>query len=633
MTSAYINGDSGLAGSTRYYLDAGTVATVLGVPAARVALDGTRPLLVRALGLYLAGRGGSRVCTVAANASGTLIHSSSFAVASAGSAGYQGARALSGNGALVRNTSPSGTSITIAFTTNGAIYFGWNNDSGNVVNHSNPAAGDFPNTTLAGTWDYEQVPTAASSVLALQLGITSAKVTWAASSDGGGYAGLTGYTVQASTSADFTTGVVSLDVGNVTEAIFTTLTPGEFYYFRVLPSNAVTVAAGTYGPASNVSTVQMVASTGNLDGWEAFGALPAGSQAVTPEGLRRGTVSALPGTPSAILKENTVTAGPVTLATNTYGAKRLVTGLTVGKVYRLEMSAAYIGTAIDGNTPTIYQSGVVGLDWGDPIEITAVNTPYELPMLEFEATDTEHEIAFRLAEAVTRPAAGELERLAVWDIRLAEIPSFSPYRLQSIVYESSLLNHFDLANNSVGARWWVDAYNVTQFAATLGTESAAAIFTDRRADGKREYVDITTSFDTRNIVNDLAITQHGAVLDETGWLADDESLSFKDLTSIATNSIRQASMDMSLYSEGDYDGSMETRVAEIFSASADPQFTVVRLRWNAQEDPDLAARLDVYTPVDVEFRGNTYPCRIVNIQHIITPKRWIMVLELDRREG
>lgn len=626
MTSSYINGLSGAAGTFAYYLAAGTISTRLDVGAGRLALDGTRPMRIIALAPWIGGYSGPRVASVFVG----NISSGTFSVPSGG-ASSRSSQFLAGSGYLVRNTGPSGTSLSCGYNINGSSYFGWNSQAGNSVSHS-AGGGSFASRVLAGSYIYELVPTAARTVTASQIGITSARVEWVAPSDDGGYAGLTGYRIQAALDDAFTIGVISLDVGTVSTANMTGLQAGANYRFRVLSRNGTTIAAGTYGPASNTATLTMIAETGNIDSWQIFGTAPAGVEATTAEGIRRATVSAIAGTPSALLKESNVTAAPVTLDAYTYGAKREIAGLTIGKVYRLTANAAFIGSAINAETPAVYALGIHDLDvWAAPGELVTPNLPIGLPTLEFTATATTHAIAFVLAEAVTKTTATDLERFAIWDIALAEVPSFSPYRLQSIVYESNLANHFDLANNSVGARWWVDVENITQFAATLGTEGALATFTDERGAGLLEYTDIQTSLDTRNVVNDLTIDQHGAQVGDSGWIANDQSLNYTDLTSIATNSIRQGNLDMSLYDEGSYEGSLADRVAEIFHDYANPVFTITGISWNAQEDPEAAARLDVYSPIDIVFRGETYPLRIVNMKHKISPNRWMIDLELDRR--
>src|SRR5690606_3458868 len=126
-----------------------------------------------------------------------------------------------------------------------------------------------------------------------------------------------------------------------------------------------------------------------------------------------------------------------------------------GKTYRVTATGAYYGAEV-ADLPHVYQLGVIDVGWGAPVALAIPNQPYTLPMYEFIATDTSHQIAFRLAGDGSAPAGyqGSFERFAIWNLALSEVPSPSPYRVQDTVYESSLVNHFDLASNSVGGRWW-----------------------------------------------------------------------------------------------------------------------------------------------------------------------------------
>jgi hypothetical protein len=124
--------------------------------------------------------------------------------------------------------------------------------------------------------------------------------------------------------------------------------------------------------------------------------------------------------------------------------------------------------------------------------------------------------------------------------------------LQDVVYESSLANHFDLASNSVGGSWWVDEYNVTQFAASLPeTDPLVARFSDVHEDipiaGAAPhvcYTDIQVGYDTTNVVNDLTVVNHGR--DAVTGDAADVTYGVQDITSSANWGPRQATIDTSL---------------------------------------------------------------------------------------
>jgi len=66
------------------------------------------------------------------------------------------------------------------------------------------------------------------------------------------------------------------------------------------------------------------------------------------------------------------------------------------------------------------------------------------------------------------------------------------------------------------------------------------------------------------------------------------------------------------------------RLKEGLAWHSSPQVVVSRVRWNAQENPALAATLDVQDRVRIEFRGTTQDSRIVGIKHDMLGDRWVM---------
>lgn len=627
MTDSNINGMAGSSEPLSFILDDTSLYSLLHLPgSAQQVHDGTRPILITAVAPFMAGRGANRVASVWVEGANGRVSSEHFGLGANSRAVYQGMIGLRGNGYLVPDIG-IGT-LRVGFYANGGFYVGRNPMAGNNV-WNEKTGGTFLGSSLAGDWRYIMSPSAPLFTSASQAGLTSAKVTWSAPAGDGG-SPLQGYKVEWAKDAAFTNGYGSMFTGVTNQVTISNLPPGV-YYFRVSAINVVNSVSLTLSPYSNTATTTVIAETGNLDNWQAFGALPPNAQPLTAQGLRRAVLTSVPGAPSAILRENNVVGGPAYLSPDNYGGKRTVTGLTPGATYRLSASCGFIG-ALDAESPNVYQLGVMDIGWASPVEITKANSPFTMPILEFVATATSHEIAFRLAETAGRASPADLERFALWGVSLSRMPSGSPFRLQNIVYQSSLINHFDLACNSIGARWWVDSAGVTQFSADLGDEGSLAVFTDVRASGKLEYIDVRTSYDTRNVVNDLTVNQHGAYEDEDGWKANDYSDNFKDITAIATWGARAGSMDTSLYDEGAYAGSVQSRAVDIVTDSSTPEITLTQIRWNAQEDPILAAQLDIYSRVDVEFRGVAQPSRIVNIRHDIKPERWIMTLELARRE-
>lgn len=205
-------------------------------PSGRAALDGSEPVRTSRVKAYASGRGASRSCQLKVDGQAT----SSFTISSAGSANDTGWRTL------VRLLE-GGESLTLQIDCDGSFYFarggsGSSEDSYGYV---------WSDGRIYFAIEYAIAPTAAQSV-AVTPGVGEADVTWAAPSDDGG-SSITGYRVQASLSPSFTS-PINEDVGAVTSATVTGLTPGQTYYFRVLAQNAVTDLAGTYAVASSTAS-------------------------------------------------------------------------------------------------------------------------------------------------------------------------------------------------------------------------------------------------------------------------------------------------------------------------------------------------------------------------------------------
>lgn len=230
------------------------------------------------------------------------------------------------------------------------------------------------------------------------------------------------------------------------------------------------------------------------------------------------------------------------------------------------------------------------------------------------------------------PAGGEtfperVERLAGSATAPVELPpaTAGPYLLAPTLLDAPLVEHFDLVTDSVGAYWWVDRFGVTQFRLALDPAAPVAAFSDVRAPGNLEYSGIQKVYDTRSVVNDLALTNQGIEIDPETFEASaiDTTTTYVDLTARATWGPRLGSIDTNLV-----DGDVAARAAEILSVSKDPVIQFVGLVWNGQDHLATAAQLDVYSPVIVSRSGVDQNSRIIGIKHTITPTRWILDLAL-----
>lgn len=631
MTRIYFNGAAGPGNNLSWV--GGNVWSHVDLPVAREAMNLTRPILIRGVYLYAGGRYGT-VSTrfwAANEDGGEYVASGLFNL------GQQyPANTLIGAG-VTKLIGAYGQRIRVGCDASGLTTYGRHaNGAFNVYSGNNVQwGGNF----LAGELDYHEVPLNPRDTDAAQLAPGQAICTWLAPADDGGTP-VTGYIVQRTTALPWGSAPIQqvAAVAGARSFRFDGLTPGT-HFFRVCCQNEVTAWAGTNSHWSNTKQLQITTNaTGDLDGWTRWGAMPAGLVENTTAGLRRTVIDGiLPlGTwdpKSVVIKENFVTGASATLNPNEHGAWRTVDGLTPGRVYRYTANAVWMGEVVQAQYANTYQIGVDGIGWAPAVELSAAKVGYSMGTYEFVATATSHKIGYRLAESVTRTGAGtDMEAFAIFDVQLVEMPtSISPFRLQNVAYESSLVNHFDLACNSVGGYWWVDRGGVTQFAASLGEDAVVGVFSDVRGDGTLEYVDIGMSFDTRAIVNDLDVTNMGAVLGEDGWQSENVTQNYQNATSIATWGPRRSDIDISLYDQGPFAGSVETRAADMLDDDLELGKQPVWIRWNAQEAPALAASLEIYARVDIIFRGTTYQCRVVNLTHELTPTRWIVRMELIRK--
>lgn len=426
--------------------------------------------------------------------------------------------------------------------------------------------------------------------------------------------GLTGYRLQIATDSGFTTNVQNIDLGNVLTHTVTGLAGGRIYYARVaaLTSGGV----NTYSASRNH---MLVLSAGDLDGWTRVGTKPANISYYTTEGIRRGTA----GTAQALWLESLAT-GAVTLNADTFGIQKTVTGLVVGKSYRFEASATLgSGTVLADS----YRITVVSETSASPVTVTTAGV--SLGTVEFVADATSAVIRIMLAESVVVGAATDgVERVAFTGMKLSELSTDYPQRLRGTVYESNLANHFDLACNSVGASWYVAKDGVTRFRLPGAQLPVSAIFTDEPMPGAVSYVDIVAGFDTRSTVNRIEAVNYG--VDSTGEVEENDELIVEDTASQGTYGIYRSTLAVNLYDVAPYDASFSDRLTDLLEKHSTPTPQVSQLRWNAQENLDLAAALEVGDRLQVRYRGVDYTAQIVSITHDIQPTRWMVTLNLTK---
>lgn len=130
-------------------------------------------------------------------------------------------------------------------------------------------------------------------------------------------------------------------------------------------------------------------------------------------------------------------------------AERVVTGLVPGNLYRL--SVDFLGTAGRWGIDDLGYVEHYVATWDDPSEIAPV-----LLVFEFVATSHTHTI-----RSWGRGGDGGID--ASWEFAGLVLEPMSQAATANVVYESTLVNHLDLACNTAGARWFVDRANVVRF--------------------------------------------------------------------------------------------------------------------------------------------------------------------------
>lgn len=217
------------------------------LPLGRQMANGSRNIYVQSLNLYVAGR------------SGTTRARAYFASAARGSYGSYAAQSTPSKKALSVGLQAAGGSTQRygCYTpgSEGGLNFR-RGGSGSTTASSGTTWG----SSLSGTLTYAEAPPAPTPLGVDQPTPTTLRVRF--SSNGNGGSGVTGWSVQFSTSSSFPSGsstkTVTTSSGTV---VVTGLAPDTTYYFRVAGRNIVTDNAGTTGPRSSTFSGKTSAST------------------------------------------------------------------------------------------------------------------------------------------------------------------------------------------------------------------------------------------------------------------------------------------------------------------------------------------------------------------------------------
>lgn len=297
-----------------------------------------------------------------------------------------------------------------------------------------------------------------------------------------------------------------------------------------------------------------------------------------------------------------------------FGLEKKLTGLKPGTMYRVQAFA-------DSYEPMVYSIGIAGAGWSPPVQVKSSNAYTQLSW-EFLASSTEHDLRISVASRIQR--SGLIESLSLLGITMYEYDD--SFRLQSIVYESSLANHLTLACDSVGAYWYPAKEGTVNFIRGIDGLTKARFVDIPTNEGDISYTDIGLSYATSNVLNDLNVTNHGRDIEGN---ADDVTHGYRDITSVATWGQRSGDVDMSLYDIGAFAGSIARRAAQIFEVFANRQRIPTHVTFNASADYQLANDLELQDVISVTRDGTEYTCRVVGIEHEIKPQTWSITLELE----
>lgn len=455
---------------------------------ATLAANGNRPVYVNTAQCYWAGRGASRTMNLTIGSK----KSANKTVASSSSAQNSGNIAI---GYLSAN----GGTVQVRIDGSGSFWFGRDASVGDAVNIYGTNFGG----ALSGSVDYFTVPTAPTSVSVAQANLENAvNVSWSAPSSNGGSA-VTSYTIQWAYNSSFTGSTTIVTGSSATTHKITGLTYGSNVYVKVAAVNVVATAAGTTSLFSSSANAYLIPPDLPLDGWA--NETPISGVTYT---LQHTWISAVSDTGLVKKAVSTATGG-------NYGTharlEKSYSNLELGRVYTVNVKGILLAA---GLPVTKYVAFVRDPNGGSAFvgAATTLNTSTKtaFPVMTFTASiPGTYEIGFRSDQSFTVSTIGTQEWVGFVDFDLTRLATDLPYRLQDNMLTANLVEHFDLATESVGATWWVDKTNVTKFAQDFNYVLPSCTFSDVVGEGNIYFNSIGVSFDTAAVVNQIAFSNIG----------------------------------------------------------------------------------------------------------------------------
>ena len=526
-------------------------ATGVNLPTtARQADNGNRPVYVDTAQFFVAGNGAARQLRLSIGGAANAI-----TFGAAGSAQATGNIAING---LFPN---GGTQVVrIEAIPQGSFYFGRASGSSGSVDYYGTGFG-----SLAGQVEYYEVPNSPTSVTVAQANLENAvNVSWTASSNNGGSA-ITSYNVKWSYNSNMSGSTIISTGSTATTFKITNLAYGSTVYVQVAAVNIVATNAGTSSIYSSTGSGFINPPFLPLNGWANFGTL-----ADNTFTLDNTVIPALlPET--GLLRKGTSTATGGSYSTGNFGVQKTYTDLIIGREYIISGKAILLSAAPPAN---VYRFNVVGIGSGTSVTLSSTTVGATIPSYTFTAIATTHVIEIELAETFTVSNVGIQENVAFYDYALTRVANDLIYRLQDNNELATLTKHFDLATQSVGAYWWVDRLNTTQFTQDFDYVVPSATFSDVIADGNIYYTDIKTAFDTTAVINDITFNNVGRRESDfaTGRFDSyDVEWNERDTTSVTNWGARNYSLTTNLYTELN-----RVNIVPNPSAAYGPEYTFVQ---------------------------------------------------------
>lgn len=216
--------------------------------------------------------------------------------------------------------------------------------------------------------------------------------------------------------------------------------------------------------------------------------------------------------------------------------------------------------------------------------------------------------------------------IQVTDMLVLRSSAADPYLLQDVAYQGSLLNHLDLACNSVGARWYVTKRGTALFRRRLEDSDPGARFSDV-AGTDVSYTDVSLGYDTRNVVNGIKFNQHG--YDPASGNAADTAATLTDPASLARWGARGSDLDTCLYLGGSHVNDLTQRSTELFSTLNRPRYVVSGFTFNAQSNVNVLDALELRSTIAIDYEDLHQTSRVLGLRHEITPTRWMVTVDVN----